>query len=155
MPKPSSPKHLADLLDRLAPALRRMQGSGGAHAPRVRLLSHLLEAGPVPMREIARHLDISPQAVTGIVDALEADGLIGRERHSTDRRLTMVRLVPHAREAAKAARAERQDRLAALFRDVPKEDRAAFSRVVEDLLDRLSRDGAADGARMGEPGAGD
>jgi DNA-binding MarR family transcriptional regulator len=138
MVKPSSPKHLADLLDRLAPALRRLQGRGGDHGPRVRLLGALLDEGAMPMREIARRLDVSPQAVTGLVDGLEADGLIGRERHSTDRRLTMIRLSPYAKDGVKAARAARQDALSDLFRDLPKEDRAAFARVAETVLERLA-----------------
>lgn len=138
MPKPSSPKHLADLIDRLAPALRRTQGTGAERGPRVALLAHLADEGPVPMRDLAARLHVSPQAVTGIVDQLESEGLLARERHPTDRRKTIVRLNDHARDAVKATRAARTDGLSELFEDISKSDRAAFARVAETLLDRLS-----------------
>ena len=137
MAKPSSPKHLALLLDRLAPALRRLQGTGAARAPRIALMAQLKDDGPATMRALAEGLNISPQAVTGLVDALEADGLVARERHPTDRRKTVIRLNDHAGEQLAAARGERAAALAQLFRDVPKDDRAAFARVAEGLLERL------------------
>ena len=137
MAKSSSPKQLAVLLDRLAPALRRLQGTGAARGPRLMLMAHLKDAGPSTMRDLAARLGISPQAVTGLVDALEADGLVGRERHATDRRKTVIRLNGHAESQLAEARAERTDALAALFKDVPKDDRAAFARVAEGLLDRI------------------
>ncbi|SDZ03162.1 DNA-binding transcriptional regulator, MarR family [Jannaschia faecimaris] len=138
MAKPSSPKALADLIDRLAPALRRTQGSGADRGPRVALMAELSDNGPATMRDLASHLHVSPQAVTGLVDQLEAEGLLARERHPTDRRKTVIRLNDHARENVKAARAARTDGLSSLFADIPKEDRAAFARVARTLLDRLS-----------------
>lgn len=137
MPKPSSPKHLADLIDRLAPALRRTQGSGAERGPRVAVLALLADSGPTLMRDIAAHLHVSPQAVTGLVDQLEAEGLLARERHPTDRRKTVVRLNDHAAEKVKTARAARTDGLSDLFAGIPKDDRAAFARVAETLLERL------------------
>jgi DNA-binding MarR family transcriptional regulator len=35
---------------------------------------------------------VTPRAVTGLVDALVADGLVTREPHPTDRRATLVTL---------------------------------------------------------------
>lgn len=137
MAKQSSPKHLADLVDRLAPALRRLQGSGAARAPRLSLMGRLAEDGPLTMRDLAAALHISPQAVTGLVDALESGGLVTRERHPTDRRKTLIRLNEHARDQVQAARAERMDGLSALFKGIDKTDRAAFARVAETLLERL------------------
>ena len=138
MAKQSSPKHLALLLDSLAPALRRLQGSGAARAPRIGLMARLHDDGPATMRDLAAALTISPQAVTGLVDALEADGLVSRERHPTDRRKTLIRLNDHAVAHLADARAQRSDALAALFKDVPKDDRAAFARVAEGLLGRIA-----------------
>ena len=126
-------------MDRLAPALRRMQGSGTDRGTRIGILAHLSETGAVPMRTLAAQLGISPQAVTGLVDEMEAEGLVARERHPTDRRRTMIRLNEHARLLAAAKVAERETALTALFDDIPKADRAAFARVAEALLERLDR----------------
>ncbi|UWQ17784.1 MarR family winged helix-turn-helix transcriptional regulator [Jannaschia sp. M317] len=137
MAKPHSPKQLAELIDTLAPALRRLQGKGAAHGPRITALSHLAKDGPATMRDLATRLNISPQAVTGLIDGLEQEGLVARERHPTDRRKVLIRLNDHAAPQVQAARADRTDTLASLFEGTTKEDRAAFARVAETLLARL------------------
>ena len=137
MAKKSSPKHLALLLDRLAPALRRLQGSGADRGPRLMLMGRLDDEGPCTMRDLASALSISPQAVTGLVDALEAEGLIARERHPSDRRKTLIRLNGHAEAQLAEARSRRAAQLAELFEGTSKEDRAAFARVAEAVLERL------------------
>ncbi|GIT92944.1 hypothetical protein JANAI62_34020 [Jannaschia pagri] len=139
MAKAHSPKQLVELIDRLAPALLRLQGSGATRGPRVAALARLAKDGPATMRDLATELSVSPQAITGLVDALEADGLVGREKHPTDRRKTVIRVSDHAAATAKAARAARTDDLSRLFDDISKEDRAAFARVAETLLDRLDQ----------------
>ena len=139
MAKKSSPKHLAQLLDRMAPVLRRLQGSGSGRATRITLMSLLGDDGPQTMRALADALNVSPQAITGLVDALEADGLVSRERHPTDRRMTLIRLNDHAAPQLKAARAARAEALTVLFDGIAKDDRAAFARVAETILDRAAK----------------
>jgi DNA-binding MarR family transcriptional regulator len=141
MAKPHSPRQLAALIDRLAPALRRLAGTGEAGATRVAALARLDREGPATMRELAAALGVSPQAVTGTVDALEADGLVMRERHPTDRRKVTIRLAEHATDRARAAQSDRSDALGALFDGIAKEDRAAFARVAEALLERIEARG--------------
>lgn len=51
----------------------------------------LLEAnGPMPMGHLADALDISVASATGIVDRMEARGLVERRRDAEDRRVVMV-----------------------------------------------------------------
>jgi DNA-binding MarR family transcriptional regulator len=51
----------------------------------------LLEAtGPIPMNRLAEALDISVASVTGVVDRMEARGLVERRRDVEDRRVVMV-----------------------------------------------------------------
>ena len=47
---------------------------------------------PVPMSELAGHLACDPSNVTGIVDRLEARGLIERREAERDRRMKMLAL---------------------------------------------------------------
>ncbi|RDG31435.1 MarR family winged helix-turn-helix transcriptional regulator [Streptomyces corynorhini] len=58
----------------------------GAQARVLRLLS--LE--PLPMRRIARNLKCEPSNVTGIVDRLEARGLVERRPDPADRRVKLA-----------------------------------------------------------------
>jgi DNA-binding MarR family transcriptional regulator len=58
--------------------------------------------GSLPMRVMGQRLQLHPTSVTNIVDRLEADGLVKRIPHPTDRRTTLVEIS----EAGRARRAE-------------------------------------------------
>ena len=49
-------------------------------------------AGKLPMRVMGERLQLHPTSVTNIVDRLEADGLVRRTPHPTDRRATLVEI---------------------------------------------------------------
>lgn len=51
---------------------------------RGRVLWALRESGPVLMRALSEALQISPRTVTGLVDALEADGCVTLEERLDD-----------------------------------------------------------------------
>jgi DNA-binding MarR family transcriptional regulator len=48
--------------------------------------------GPLPMRVMGERLQLHPTSVTNIVDRLQADGLVRRIPHPTDRRATLVEI---------------------------------------------------------------
>lgn len=50
-------------------------------------------------REVARLAGVSRASVSGVLNTLERDGLIVRERNSTDRRIVTVRLTERGRRA--------------------------------------------------------
>ena len=55
--------------------------------------------GPLSPSALARLMQVHPATMTGVLDRLEADGWIVRERDSEDRRAVMIRAVPaRARE---------------------------------------------------------
>lgn len=47
---------------------------------------YLVRTGDASMAEMARFLGVAPTVITGLVDRLEARGLIRREAHPSDRR---------------------------------------------------------------------
>ncbi|MFG2118204.1 MarR family winged helix-turn-helix transcriptional regulator [Streptomyces sp. NPDC048710] len=66
--------------------------AAGEHAltgPQARLLS-LLSLEPLPMRKLAQKLKCEPSNVTGIVDRLEARGLVARRPDPADRRVKLA-----------------------------------------------------------------
>ena len=81
---------------RLAPKLERLRAMGlerhGLTAPRVRVLDHLHTDGPLTSAELARRLDVTPRAVTALVDGLVAQRFVRRQPHPSDRRATLVTL---------------------------------------------------------------
>ncbi|MFO7191869.1 MULTISPECIES: MarR family transcriptional regulator [Thermocrispum] len=57
----------------------------------------------LPMRVMGERLQLHPTSVTNIVDRLEADGLVKRVPHPSDRRATLVEITEPGRQRLKAA----------------------------------------------------
>lgn len=66
-----------------------------------RLLS-LLSLEPLPMRQLARRLKCEPSNVTGIVDRLEARGLVERRPDPADRRVKLAAATVEGRRVARS-----------------------------------------------------
>ncbi|MCD1267673.1 MarR family transcriptional regulator [Microbacterium sp. MEC084] len=105
---------------------------------RVRVLWVLQHQGPSTQRALAEALEVSARNVSGLVDALEADGYVRRTPHPQDRRATVVELT----EAAARQMAEMQRDHAALsatlLEAVAPEDRPAVERGVPAIAARLA-----------------
>ena len=81
----------------------------------------LLEAhGPMPMSHIAEALDISVASATGVIDRMEARGLVERSRDADDRRVVLV----HGTTGG-----------ADVFREIDARRRKALARLLEQLSD--------------------
>jgi MarR family transcriptional regulator, lower aerobic nicotinate degradation pathway regulator len=82
------------------------------------VLHHLHLAGPLSQQELGGALRINPSNLVGLLDALEADGLIVRPRDPTDRRRHLVGLTPQGEsrlvQAKRAVAEAEQDFLAPL-----------------------------------------
>jgi DNA-binding MarR family transcriptional regulator len=59
--------------------------------------------GSLPMRVMGERLQLHPTSVTNIVDRLEADGMVKRIPHPTDRRTTLAQITEAGRERREAA----------------------------------------------------
>ncbi|MER5380175.1 MarR family transcriptional regulator [Streptomyces sp. NPDC002688] len=68
-----------------------------------RLLS-LLSLEPLPMRRLAQQLKCEPSNVTGIVDRLEARGLVERRPDPADRRVKLAAATTEGRGVARGLR---------------------------------------------------
>ncbi|MFD0263941.1 MarR family winged helix-turn-helix transcriptional regulator [Kitasatospora indigofera] len=86
---------------------------------------------PLPMRALAELLGCDASNVTGIVDRLEARGLVRREAAPADRRVKTVVLTPEGEEAVRRIRADIVAGLPGL-EQLDDHDR----RTLRDLLDR-------------------
>ena len=97
------------------------------------VLNYLNEAGPLSQQEVGEALRINPSNLVGLLDLLEADGLLVRARDPRDRRRHLVQLTAAGRHrlarAWRAAEAAEEDLLSPL---------SAAERVqLRDALERL------------------
>jgi DNA-binding MarR family transcriptional regulator len=114
----------------------------GLSAPRLRLLNFVHCHGPQKMADLADALAVTPRNVTALVDGLEADGLLRRLPHSTDRRVTLVELSCNSDLVASKFRAF-QDSLGGLFISLDEEERRTLLRLLTTLHDRIDAEAGA------------
>lgn len=93
------------------------------------------DAGGMTPGELTRELLVTAGNVTGIVDRLEALGLVDRRRQRDDRRVVRVRLTPRGRRLIRRAIPRHRRDVLSLLRPVPAEDLIRL----RDLLGTLSR----------------
>lgn len=118
----------------------------------------LWETDGLAQNEISHRLGIEKASSTGVLDALEADGLIQRVRDTADRRRLLVFLSPkgHALRDTILPFAHQVAEVAG--QKVPQQDLAAFFRTIDRMiinldqaLGRRSRQKQLSGARSTKP----
>jgi len=128
-------------LFRLAPQLTDLLDLGareyGMGFARGRVLWALQESGPVVMRALSQRLGISPRTVTGLIDALEADGWVTRTPHPDDRRATIIAITPAAETALASLRDSYEGLAHDLLGDLPADDLARCWSVLSTIQSRL------------------
>jgi DNA-binding MarR family transcriptional regulator len=144
-------------LFRLATQLTDLQDLGareyGMGFARGRVLWALQESGPVVMRALSQQLGISPRTVTGLIDALEADGWVTRTPHPEDRRATIIAITPSAETALAALRDNYESLAHDLLADIPPADLASCWSVITTVQQRLGDVAARRMAATPPPGS--
>jgi DNA-binding MarR family transcriptional regulator len=80
-------------------AVRRISdGREALSAETTALLSHLAQAGPMSLSEMAQHFDRALSTLSAKVAALEADGLLARQRDDNDGRRATIWLSAQGRQ---------------------------------------------------------
>jgi DNA-binding MarR family transcriptional regulator len=111
--------------------------------PRASALSVVVFGGPVPLSRLAAAEQVSPPAMTKTVAALEAAGLVTRERAEaaspgSDRRIVLVHATDAGRNLLTRGRQARVKLIADLIADLPPEDLQAVHRAADILLNTFS-----------------
>lgn len=109
----------------------------GESAPRLQLLNELHCNGPQKMADLAETLGVTPRAVTSLVDALEAEDLVRRTAHPTDRRITMVEITGGA-ATVEQGYAAFESAVGDLFDGLDDVEAAALQRALGVLRERIA-----------------
>lgn len=96
---------------------------------------NLLEEGPVSQVAIARALHVTRPSVTVMVDRLEAAGLVRRLPDPTDRRSTLVELLPATWAAFARVYRPVGERVAVVADRWPAPRKAAVVRALDELAE--------------------
>ncbi len=106
----------------------------GLSASQFGVLDTISLRGAVHQQELAEALGRSKAQMTAIIDALEARGLVRRERHAIDRRFITVHLTPDGRAVLGAATPARSGAIVALMNELTGEQRVRLARLCGRLL---------------------
>ena len=127
-----------DAWRRVQKLLEKNLASAGLTVSELRILRSLSTNGPAPMTRLAGELFMTPASVTGLIDKLEEEKLVERQRGTVDRRVVTVKITGKG-----SARLEEGLRLNSRF--AARALRSLSKEEVEQLIDLLERlgDGAA------------
>ncbi|WP_026122639.1 MarR family winged helix-turn-helix transcriptional regulator [Nocardiopsis halotolerans] len=118
---------------RLIRLLHRMAERSGMNPTDFQCYTLLRVGGSMTPGEIADSLCLSTGSVTGVVDRLEAHGLVERTRHPEDRRKVAVRLTAEAERMGAETAPGMREAMTAAHADYSVEELA----TIADWLDRI------------------
>jgi len=134
-------EHVADLLHSAAVQLLRraagQDGAGGLSPARLSALALVVNRGPVTIGELASAERVRSATMTGIVNGLEHEGLVRRQRHGRDRRAVLVEATGAGRRAFTRAHGRRIGLVAELFDDLTEAELDLLRRAAE-LIEECS-----------------
>ena len=92
--------------------------------------------GPLRLGELAAGLRIAPRSATDVVDGLEEQGHVARERDPSDRRAVVVAATPQGRALVGRIESARREHAAAYFSRLSADDQAELARLLRLLVGR-------------------
>lgn len=111
----------------------------GITVARAGLIWQLQLSGPLTQQALSRALRVTPRNITGLVDALEADGIVARKAHPTDRRATVVSLTDKGTSLARALRRDQDAFAQRLFEGFTPVELSTFTAVLDRVLARIMK----------------
>jgi DNA-binding MarR family transcriptional regulator len=115
----------------------------------MRVLAELAIHGPMMMGALGQELCVTPRYVTALIDALEAEQLVRRLRHPSDRRATLVELTPAGKSASSAVQRVLDRAHEGLLSALTREQQESLLGSLEALLAEVQRSAPGDGRPSG------
>lgn len=113
---------------------RRLIAEYGLSGPQLQCLRQLQAQGPLPTGELAQAMSLSPATVCGILDRLEARGLVVRERQAHDKRRVVVRLSVDGQTVVERAPPSLQDSFLLKLRALSRSEQTELQQSLQKLV---------------------
>lgn len=130
----------AEMLKKESNRLFAPLGITGAQFNVLILLYAQTEDGTMTQSDLGRLLTVHRSNVTGLVDRLEAQGMVRRMDDERDRRVYRIALTEEGRETARRAEAFYLNKIHALMGGLEPRDWRALSAALEQIRARVKRD---------------
>ena len=108
--------------------------------PQCLILEFLRREGETKMTALAKFMNVSTAAMTGIVDRLVRSGYSVRARQLQDRRIVKIKLTTSGQELVRKFHAHKRAMLIHIFSRVSERDRRDYLRVLTRIRDILTKE---------------
>ena len=115
----------------------RRAAAFGFTLPQSKALGHLARNEGISQARLAELCDLEPMAMARIVERMETDGWVKRNRDTRDRRSNRLYVTAEGERILDRMKTISADLRAQIIAGVPREDRAVFMRVLEHLFTAL------------------
>ena len=116
---------------------RQTVGNKEINWPRLRLLGLVATHKMVTMSAAAVLLDVTPRAITRLVDALEEDGFVKRTPNTTDKRMVEVSVTPAGQKQIEALMPQHMAQVNELFSVLTPEELETYIQLNFKLMNHL------------------
>lgn len=125
----------------------------GLTGPQVTALKILEQVGELSLSELSAQMSAKNSTITGLVDRMERDGLVRRERSKTDRRIVRLRATDKGKRIAAAVPVTAIEIFEGALGSLSSADRKELTRILLSLAERVrerARESADDLASSNE-----
>lgn len=109
--------------------------------PQVVVLDVLFRHPESKMTELARAINVTTAAVTGIIERLVRDGYVKRLSDPADRRITKVSLTGKGASTMRKMNEHRKHVTEKIFGMITEEERESYIKILEHIRDHLKEQG--------------
>ena len=113
--------------------------------PQIIILNFLHTQGETKMSDMARTMEVTTAAMTGIVDRLVREGYVTRVYDPSDRRIVKIRLTSKGKILVERINQQRHQMIIKIFGKISEADRKNYLRILMQIRDILGQEkGTAD-----------
>jgi DNA-binding MarR family transcriptional regulator len=113
---------------------RQLAGSHGLTGPQMLCLREITNHDSLTTGALARAVALSPATLTGILDRLEARGLVSRERRPEDKRRVLVSLTTHGRQMSQELPSPLQERFGSRMTELSIDEQTAIRLALSSVV---------------------
>ncbi|NUP04946.1 MAG: MarR family transcriptional regulator [Polyangiaceae bacterium] len=109
----------------------------GLTGPQLTVIKLLDTFGDLSLSTLSERIRAQNSTVTGIIDRMEREGLVLRERSTSDRRVVFIRLTPKGRQLAKDIVVEPMEIFRTVLSTLSRDDTRDLMRILSKLQKRV------------------
>lgn len=109
----------------------------GLTGPQLSVLKILEATGDLSLTELSERMSAKNSTITGIVDRMERDGLVVRDRSSTDRRVILIRATAKGLDLARSVPVSAMELFTAALASLAPEEQENLRRLVLKVAERV------------------